>query len=44
LLHHGALKAPRLPMPIYGADRVAGLRLQGIYPSSLLEGDRQFWL
>uniref|UniRef100_A0A832M3A1 Protein argonaute n=1 Tax=Oscillatoriales cyanobacterium SpSt-402 TaxID=2282168 RepID=A0A832M3A1_9CYAN len=44
LLHHGALKTPRLPMPIYGADRVAGLRLQGIYPSSLLEGDRQFWL
>lgn len=44
LLHHGALKAPRLPMPIYGADRVAGLRLQGIYPSSLLEGDLQFWL
>jgi len=44
LLHHGALKAPRLPLPIYGADRVAGLRLQGIYPSSLLEGDRQFWL
>ncbi|MBE9111934.1 stem cell self-renewal protein Piwi [Nodosilinea sp. LEGE 07298] len=44
LLHHGALKAPRLPMPIYGADRVAGLRLKGIYPSSLLEGDRQFWL
>lgn len=44
LLHHGALKAPRLPMPIFGADRVAGLRLQGIYPSSLLEGDRQFWL
>jgi hypothetical protein len=44
LLHHGALKAPRLPMPIFGADRVAGLRLQGIYPSSALEGDRQFWL
>jgi Piwi domain len=44
LLHHGALKAPRLPMPIFGADRVSGLRLQGIYPSGLLEGDRQFWL
>jgi hypothetical protein len=43
LLHHGALRPPRLPMPIYGADRVAGLRLQGVYPSSL-EGDRQFWL
>ena len=44
LLHHGSLKAPRLPMPLFGADRVAGLRLQGIYPSSALEGDRQFWL
>lgn len=44
LLHHGALKAPRLPVPIYGADRVASLRLQGVYPSNLLEGDRQFWL
>jgi argonaute-like protein implicated in RNA metabolism and viral defense len=43
LLHHGALKAPRLPMPIYGADRMAGLRLDGIYPS-VLEGDQQFWL
>lgn len=43
LLHHGALKAPRLPMPIYGADRMAYLRLNGIYPS-ILEGDRQFWL
>ncbi len=44
LLHHGALKATRLPLPIFGADRVAGLRLKGIYPSSALEGDRQFWL
>jgi hypothetical protein len=43
LLHHGALKAPRLPMPLYGADRMADLRLKGIYPS-ILEGDRQFWL
>jgi argonaute-like protein implicated in RNA metabolism and viral defense len=43
LLHHGALKTPRLPMPLYGADRMAELRLKGIYPS-LLEGDRQFWL
>ncbi|MCY7322073.1 MAG: stem cell self-renewal protein Piwi, partial [Phormidesmis sp. CAN_BIN36] len=43
LLHHGALKAPRLPMPLYGADRMAGLRLNGIYPS-VLDGDRQFWL
>lgn len=43
LLHHGALKTPRLPMPLYGADRMAYLRINGIYPS-ILEGDRQFWL
>ncbi|PSF32097.1 stem cell self-renewal protein Piwi [Aphanothece hegewaldii CCALA 016] len=43
LLHHGALKSPRLPMPLYGSDRMAELRLKGIYPS-VLEGDRQFWL
>lgn len=44
LLHHGALQTPRLPMPIYGADRIAYLRLRNIYPSSALSGDRQFWL
>ncbi|MDJ0659091.1 MAG: Piwi domain-containing protein [Crocosphaera sp.] len=44
LLHHGALKTPRLPMPLHGADKMAGLRLKGIYPSTVLEGDRQFWL
>lgn len=44
LLHHGALKTPRLPMPVYGAHKTAKLRLRGIYPSSMLEGDRQFWL
>lgn len=44
LLHHGALKMPRLPMPVYGAHKTAKLRLRGIYPSSMLEGDRQFWL
>jgi len=43
LLHHGALKTPRLPMPLHGADRIAYLKLNGIYPS-ILEGDRQFWL
>lgn len=43
LLHHGALKEPRLPMPLYGSDRMAYLRLQGIRPSQM-EGDRQFWL
>jgi hypothetical protein len=44
LLHHGALNKTRLPMPLYGSDRIAGLRLDGIYPSSMLMGDRQFWL
>ncbi|MBD2775881.1 stem cell self-renewal protein Piwi [Iningainema sp. BLCCT55] len=44
LLHHGALKMPRLPMPVYGAHKTAKLRLRGIYPSSMLSGDRQFWL
>ncbi|AFY32165.1 Piwi domain-containing protein [Calothrix sp. PCC 7507] len=43
LLHHGALKMPRLPMPVYGAHKMAKLRLRGIYPSSMLEGDCQFW-
>lgn len=43
LLHHGALKTPRLPMPLFGSDRMAKLRLNGIYPS-MLEDDRQFWL
>ena len=43
LLHHGALKTPRLPMPLHGSDRMAYLRLNGIYPS-ILEGDCQFWL
>jgi hypothetical protein len=43
LLHHGTLKKPRLPMPLHGADRMAELRLKGIYPSNF-EGDRQFWL
>ncbi|WP_324976132.1 Piwi domain-containing protein [Nostoc sp.] len=44
LLHYGALKMPRLPMPVYGAHKMAKLRLRGIYPSSMLEGDCQFWL
>lgn len=44
LLHHGALQTPRLPMPLYGADRIAYLRLNGINFSGMLEGDRQFWL
>ncbi len=43
LLHHGSLKAPRLPIPLFGSDRIAYRRLQGIYPG-ISEGDRQFWL
>lgn len=43
LLHHGALKEPRLPVPLYGSDRIAYRRLQGISPGSL-DGDKQFWL
>ena len=41
LLHHGALKPPRLPMLLHGADRLADLRLHGVY---VPECDRQFWL
>jgi hypothetical protein len=40
LLHQGALKPPRLPMLLHGADRLADLRLNGVYIS---ECDRQFW-
>lgn len=43
LLHHGSLNEPRLPIPLFGSDRIAYRRLQGIYPGAL-EGDRQFWL
>jgi len=43
LLHHGSLKPPRLPVPLFAADEMAYRRLQGIYPT-LLEGDKQFWL
>ncbi|HAO11130.1 MAG TPA: stem cell self-renewal protein Piwi [Planktothrix sp. UBA8407] len=43
LLHHGALKEPRLPVPLFGSDRIAYRRLQGISPSSS-QGDKQFWL
>lgn len=41
LLHHGALKPPRLPMVLHGADRLASLRLSGVF---VPECDRQFWL
>ncbi|MDY7013430.1 MAG: Piwi domain-containing protein [Cyanobacteriota bacterium] len=43
LLHYGSLREPRLPVPLFGADRIAYRRLQGIAPGPL-EGDRQFWL
>ncbi|MEL7406807.1 MAG: Piwi domain-containing protein, partial [Cyanobacteria bacterium J06558_2] len=43
LLHHGSLKDSRLPIPLFGADRIAYRRLQGIYPGEL-EGDKQYWL
>ena len=43
LLHHGSLKDPRSPIPLFGADRIAYRRLQGIYPGEL-EGDIQYWL
>jgi argonaute-like protein implicated in RNA metabolism and viral defense len=43
LLHHGSLKDPRLPVPLFGADRIAYRRLQGIYPGEL-EGNIQYWL
>lgn len=44
LLHYGSLKTHRLPKPVYGAHKMAKLRLRGIYPSSQLEGDTEFWL
>jgi hypothetical protein len=43
LLHHGSLKDPRLPIPLFGADKIAYRRLQGIYPGEL-EGNKQYWL
>lgn len=43
LLHHGSLKIPRLPMPVYGAHKIAKLRLRGIYAPGKLSGDEQFW-
>ncbi len=43
LLNHGSLKDPRLPIPLFGADRIAYRRLQGIYPGEL-EGNKQYWL
>ena len=43
LLHYGAVQTTRLPMPLYGADKMANLRLKGVY-SPQLEGDKQFWL
>ena len=31
LLHYGSLKSPKLPVMLRGADRIAGLRLRGVY-------------
>ena len=41
LLHYGSLKSPRLPVILHGADRIAGLRLRGVYLSQM---HRQPWL
>jgi argonaute-like protein implicated in RNA metabolism and viral defense len=41
LLHYGSLKSPKLPVMLHGADRIAGLRLRGVY---LSEMHRQPWL
>jgi hypothetical protein len=41
LLHYGSLKSPKLPIMLHGADRIAGLRLRGVY---LSEMHRQPWL
>jgi Piwi domain len=43
LLHHGSLKEPRLPIPLFGSDRIAYRRLKGISLGGTV-GDRQFWL
>lgn len=41
---YGAMQIPRLPVPLFAADRIADLRLKGIYPTSILMRDRQPWL
>lgn len=41
LLHYGSLKSPKLPVMLHGADRIAGLRLRGVYLSQM---HRQPWL
>lgn len=41
LLHYGSLKSPKLPVMLHGADRIAGLRLRGVYLSQMR---RQPWL
>jgi Piwi domain len=43
LLHHGSLKPPGLPIPIFGADRIAYRVLIGNAPT-ILDGDKQWWL
>jgi hypothetical protein len=43
LLHHGSLKSTRLPIPTFGADRIAYRALFGSFPT-ILDNDRQWWL
>ncbi|MDJ0681594.1 MAG: hypothetical protein QNJ18_17230 [Xenococcaceae cyanobacterium MO_167.B52] len=42
LLHYGSLKDPRLPIPLFGIDKIAYRRLEGIYPGELEVG-KQYW-
>lgn len=42
LLHYGSLKKPRLPVPLFGADLLSSLALQGILTHNLY-GTYQFW-
>jgi hypothetical protein len=43
LLHHGSLRTPRLPMPLFAADKIAYLNLRGI-TSAGLSSPCQSWL
>ncbi|MBD3559309.1 stem cell self-renewal protein Piwi, partial [Planktothrix sp. FACHB-1355] len=42
LLHYGSLRKPRLPIPLYGADLLSYLNLQGVLTHNLY-GNYQFW-
>lgn len=37
------MQIPRLPVPLFAAERIADLRLKGIYPTNILMRDRQPW-